>query len=111
METADIKLFNINKIVRVFSFPPRKLNYLILLEEKKYLGFTVSKGGLFDKDFEIFLDKLPDNTYQIGNDYYEKEKVVIYYSDGYERHIYFNSEDERRSFLSKNFSSNLWEQA
>lgn len=96
-------LYNVEKIVRIVvsDFFPDTVHYWIE-KEKKFLGITFKRRGLYCTYFEEYLgDKISNKYKLIDGVIHEKPSVRIKYQAGVESTHYFNSLQEAQTFAHK----------
>lgn len=91
--------YNLDKLVKVECSDFYESVYYSYQKEKKFLGITIRKEGIYDELFENYIGfDLPQYHTLIDNEVYNNPEVILYYQGNYSKTYYFDSYDEAKKF-------------
>lgn len=108
----SIKKYNNNQIVCYEVIPKQKSNDYKIITNKynkliKIFGFKDNTKILYKgKEFK---EKLPNYIVKIFDELYEKDHLIIYYSNWDSVTKHFDSDRELQTYINKNLSGRGWE--
>lgn len=101
--------YNLDKLIRVklCGFTPH--SWYQWLDEKKFLGLTIRRAGVYDKFGHYYegIDALENCVIKDG-EVFEKPCVILTYVSEIQKVYYFGSFEEADEFANKITSSIKW---
>lgn len=101
--------YNLDKLIRVklCDFTPHV--WYQWLDEKKFLGLTIRKAGVYDKFGHYYEGtNAPENCVIKDGEVFEKPCVILTYVSDIQKVYYFDSFKEAEEFANKMTSTINW---
>lgn len=97
-----MNLYNREKLVKVTVNKACPARWYELRKERKILGFTVQKAGIYRVIFENYLGSdVPEYHFIKDGDLYENPEVILHYQADHGKTYYFDTYEQAQKFAEE----------